>query len=114
MDVWLLAGSVSTALFAAANVPMLAKAVRTRDLSSYSLSSLMVSNVANVIHTVYVVSLPWGPIWVLHGFYLITMAAMATLYLAGAKHPSALPGEPRLHGVSMSHARDAGSDRTRP
>lgn len=76
----MLAGTVSTALFAAANLPMVVKAVRTGDLRSYSASALILGNVGNLVHTVYVVSLPFGPIWVLHGFYLASMAIMLALY----------------------------------
>lgn len=81
MDLATLAGMASTALFAAANFPMLAKAIRTRDMTSYSFTALLVGNAANVVHTVYVLSLPIGPIWVLHGFYLLSMAVMIGLYL---------------------------------
>ena len=77
----MIAGTVSTVLFAGANLPMLLKAIRTRDLSSYSLGNLAIGNVANVIHSVYVVSLPIGPIWALHGFYLVSMGAMLALYV---------------------------------
>lgn len=81
MDLATLAGMVSTALFAAANLPMLAKAIRTRDLRSYSFSAIALGNLANLVHTLYVLSLPVGPIWVLHGFYLVTMALMMALSL---------------------------------
>jgi hypothetical protein len=45
----LLAGSASTALFVASYLPMLARAIRTRDLRSYSRPSLVVANVGNVV-----------------------------------------------------------------
>jgi uncharacterized protein with PQ loop repeat len=79
MELATLAGAISTSLFAAANVPMVVRAVRTKDMTSYSLSALIVSNGANIVHTAYVVSLPFGPIWVLHGFYLVSMALMITM-----------------------------------
>ena len=72
----MVAGAVSTALFVGSYLPMLAKAARTRDLSSYSLPSLLVANLGNAVQTVYVASLPLGPIWVLHGFYLVSTAVM--------------------------------------
>lgn len=81
MDLATLAGITSTALFAAANLPMLAKAIRTRDLRSYSMSALALGNIGNVVHTFYVVSLPFGPVWVLHAFYLVSMAVMMALSL---------------------------------
>ena len=80
MDAATLAGAVSTVLFAAANLPMVVKAVRSGDLRSYSLSALLMGNVGNAVYTVYVLSLPFGPIWILHGFYLTTMAIMLVLY----------------------------------
>lgn len=70
------AGMVSTSLFVASYLPMLVKAWRSRDLSSYSVSSLAVANLGNAVHTVYVVSLPVGPIWALHAFYLASTAMM--------------------------------------
>ena len=81
MDLFVIAGVVSTTLFTVANVPMLVKAVRTRDLTSYSLSSLVLGNAANAVHTLYVASLPFGPIWLLHGFYVASMLLMLALYV---------------------------------
>ncbi|WP_371129604.1 hypothetical protein [Arthrobacter sp. ov407] len=52
MNVSVLAGMVSTGLFAVSHLPMLLKAVRTRDLDSYSLGYLALSNVANAVHSV--------------------------------------------------------------
>ena len=75
------AGTVSTAIFAASALPMLMKAFRTKDLKSYSLPNIALSNVGNVIHSVYVYSLPPGPIWVLHSFYLVTTGLMLLWYL---------------------------------
>lgn len=75
-DVGVLAGAVSTTLFVASYLPMLVKARRSQDLRSYSVSSLAVANVGNAVHTVYVVSLPVGPIWALHAFYLVSTALM--------------------------------------
>ena len=75
------AGAVSTAIFAASALPMLMKAFRTKDLKSYSLPNIALSNVGNVIHSMYVYSLPLGPIWVLHSFYLVTTGLMLVWYL---------------------------------
>jgi hypothetical protein len=41
MNLPVLAGTLSTVLFAAGMLPMLAKAARTRDLASYSLGNLV-------------------------------------------------------------------------
>ena len=75
------AGAVSTAIFAASALPMLMKAFRTKDLKSYSLPNIALSNVGNVIHSVYVYSLSPGPIWVLHSFYLVATGLMLLWYL---------------------------------
>lgn len=72
----MLAGALSTVLFAAGMLPMLLKAARTKDLASYSLGNLVLSNVANAVHSVYVFSLPAGPIWVLHLAYVLAAALM--------------------------------------
>ena len=76
-----LAGSVSTIIFAASYLPMLVKAVRTKDLTSYSGSSLVLTNLGNAVHSFYVFSLPAGPIWALHSFYLVTSVLMTAWYL---------------------------------
>lgn len=76
LDVPVLAGTVSTALFVVSYLPMLAKAFRTQDLESYSLANLVIANVGNGVHSVYVFSLPPGPIWFLHSFYLLSTAVM--------------------------------------
>ncbi|MEP6648883.1 MAG: hypothetical protein ABJA74_03100 [Lapillicoccus sp.] len=55
---------------------MLVKAVRTRDLSSYSAGNLVVANVGNVVHSIYLFSLPAGPLWLLHTFYVVNSALM--------------------------------------
>jgi len=80
-----LAGSVSTMIFAASYLPMLVKAVRTKDLGSYSQSNLLLTNLGNLVHSVYVFSLPAGPIWALHTFYLVSSALMTGWYLRYAR-----------------------------
>jgi len=81
MDIPIVAGTVSTVVFAVSNLPMLRKALRTRDVSSYSLSSLVMINSANVLYSLYVFTLPVGPIWALHTFYLVSCAIMLVLCL---------------------------------
>ncbi len=76
-----IAGFVSTALFALGTLPMLVKAYRTRNLHSYSLGSILMSNVGNIIYSFYVFHLPPGPIWLLHSFYLISTGLMLVWYL---------------------------------
>ncbi|WP_231954959.1 hypothetical protein [Occultella aeris] len=80
-----LAGSISSVIFAGSVLPMVLKAVRTRDLASYSLGNLLLANTGNVVHSLYIYSLPPGPIWALHGFYLITTGLMLVLYLRHAR-----------------------------
>jgi hypothetical protein len=73
-----LAGVLSTAIFATSVLPMLWRAARTRDLSSYSLGHLVLTNAGNVVHSAYVVSLPPGPVWLLHGLYATSSGVMLT------------------------------------
>lgn len=81
MDVAILAGVMSTGLFAMSYLPMLVKAARTKDLSSYSLGNLAITNAGNLVHSIYVFSLPVGPIWFLHAFYLVASALMLLWFL---------------------------------
>lgn len=83
-DLAILAGGISTVIFACSVMPMILKAVRTRDLASYSLTNLLMSNTGNLVHSIYIYSLPAGPIWVLHAFYLISTAFMLAMYLRHA------------------------------
>jgi hypothetical protein len=83
----LVAGILSTVLFAVSNVPMLVKAFRTRDLRSYSPTQIALSNIGNAVHWVYILGLPAGPIWILHGFYTISTALMLIGYLRSVARP---------------------------
>ena len=76
-----LAGIVSTIIFASSTLPMLRKAAATKDLASYSLGNIALANVGNLVHSIYVFSLPVGPIWALHSFYLVSTALMLFWYL---------------------------------
>jgi hypothetical protein len=76
-----LAGVASTVIFAVSTLPMLAKAHHSRDLSSYSLGNIALANVGNAVHSVYVLSLPPGPIWALHAFYVLSSGLMLAWYL---------------------------------
>ena len=75
-EVAILAGTVSTFLFVVSYLPMLVKAYRSKDLASYSVSNLLLANVGNGVHSVYVFSLPAGPLWALHTFYVVSSAVM--------------------------------------
>jgi hypothetical protein len=81
MDLAVLAGVLSTGLFVMSYLPMLVKAARTKDLSSYSLGNIAITNAGNAVHSVYVFSLPLGPIWFLHTFYLVASALMLLWFL---------------------------------
>ena len=76
-----LAGLASTVIFAVSTLPMLAKAYRSRDLSSYSFGNIALANVGNAVHSVYVLSLPPGPIWALHAFYVVSSGLMLGWYV---------------------------------
>ncbi len=113
MNLPVVAGSISTVIFALSTLPMLVKAVRTKDLTSYSLGNMVLSNVGNVIHSVYVFDLPAGPVWALHSFYLVTTGVMLVSYVRYVilrrytELPIQLP-HPRLRG-SVDAAAPAGS-----
>ena len=47
----LIAGLVSTVIFASSMLPMIVKAVVTRDLESYSLGHLVLVNGGNAVHS---------------------------------------------------------------
>ncbi|HEX3222908.1 MAG TPA: hypothetical protein VHR35_10100 [Nocardioides sp.] len=70
------AGTLATLVFALSTLPMLGKAFRSRDLTSYSMGNLVLGNVGNAIYSIYVFQLPLGPIWFLHGFYLLSSGLM--------------------------------------
>ena len=84
-----LAGLASTVIFAASVLPMLVKAYRSRDLASYSLGNIALANLGNAVHSIYVYSLPPGPLWLLHTFYLLSTGFMLAWYLRyGLRQPT--------------------------
>jgi uncharacterized protein with PQ loop repeat len=105
----LLAGSVSTAIFVFSTLPMLVKAGRTKDLASYSLGNIVLANVGNLIYAVYVLSLPLGPIWALHGFHLGATGLMLFWYLRHARQRRPRRARPR-DSTWRPVARARGSD----
>jgi uncharacterized protein with PQ loop repeat len=76
-----IAGTFSTFLFISSNIPMLWKAHQTKDLHSYSPLNIILANIGNAIYWVYVLSLPPGPIWLLHLFYTLTSIIMLALLI---------------------------------
>ncbi|NYD76625.1 hypothetical protein [Arthrobacter cupressi] len=87
MNLPMIAGTVSTILFAVSMLPMLVKAARTKDLASYSLGNLLLANIANAVHSVYVFSLPAGPIWLLHVAYVVASVLMLAWCLRYRRAP---------------------------
>jgi hypothetical protein len=89
MDMATLAGSLSTVVFVGSSFPMLVKAVRTRDLDSYSRGQLVLANAGNLVNSLYVFSLPVGPIWALHVFNVTCTLFMLVWHVRFARHSSA-------------------------
>ncbi len=81
IDLPVIAGFISTALFALGTLPMLVKAFRTKNLASYSLGNMLMSNVGNIVYSLYVFRLPPGPVWFLHSYNLVSTALMLVWYL---------------------------------
>ena len=75
------AGFMSTGLFAVGTWPMLAKAFRTKNLASYSFGNILLSNVGNLIYSIYVFRLPAGPVWFLYIYNLVSTGLMLVWYL---------------------------------
>ena len=90
-----LAGVVSTLLFLGSNLPMVLHAIKTRDVSSYSRVNLLMVNSGNAIYTIYVLSLPAGPIWLLHLVYTAVSAFMLAVHVwwSRAEAPAELDDE---------------------
>ena len=107
MDIAVVAGSASTVIFVISTLPMLIKAGRTKNLTSYSLGNIGLANVGNLVHSVYVFSLPVGPIWALHGFYVVSTALMLFWYLRyrliGVREPTH-QGLPKMRGLPDASA----------
>jgi hypothetical protein len=81
INIYVIAGIISTTLFTISNVPMLTKAIKTRNLKSYSFRHIVLGNVGNWVHWIYITDLPFGPIWFLHSFYTVTALFMLIWYL---------------------------------
>lgn len=88
-DMQIVAGIISTLMFVSSNLPMLWKAFTTKDLTSYSLGHISLSNVGNLIYWLYLFTLPVGPVWFLHGFNTVVAGLMLVGYLRYQGHSSA-------------------------
>ena len=112
-DVAVVAGSVATAVFIVSQLPMLTKAFRSKDLSSYSPLNLTLANAGNAVQTVYVVSLPIGPLWGLHAFNVLTSGLMLVWWARYRQRPVDDPGSDLERGepeFAVPRAVDAQSD----
>ncbi|HET9422530.1 MAG TPA: hypothetical protein VFO49_15425 [Nocardioides sp.] len=83
----LVAGLVATALFVLSTLPMLLKAARTKNLSSYSGSNLVIANTGNAAQMLYVITLPPGPVWGLHAFNTAASALMLVWWVRHRARP---------------------------
>jgi uncharacterized protein with PQ loop repeat len=100
------AGVIASVVFASSTVPMLGKAVRTKDLRSYSRGNLVLANVGNAVYSVYVFTLPAGPIWLLHTFYILSSALMLVWSVRYGRRPR--PAEdPAAPAATLQGARHA-------
>lgn len=98
-QVQVVAGSLAGLIFAAASWNMAAKAWRTKDLRSYSRGQVVLNNVGNLLYWLYVVSLPFGPIYFMHGFCTLVWVLMLIWYFAYRTAPAA---ETRITGALQS------------
>ncbi len=105
----MLAGVVSTSIFTFSHIPMLVRAYRTKDLRSYSPANLVLSNIGNAIHWLYIVHLPFGPIWFLHSFYTLVTGLMLFWYLR-YRHATGVrpPLEPGSHTAPVGRSGGVG------
>lgn len=92
MNAVTVAGVISTLMFLGSNLPMVVQAVRSRDVSSYSRGYLVMTNIGNAVYTIYVLSLPAGPIWLLHMVYTAVSAFMLLVHVYWA--PAVPPSDP--------------------
>jgi|GEM_PF-1266447 len=86
-QVQLLAGSVSSVIFMSGTLSMLVKTWHTHDVDSYSLTSLLLNNAGNLVYWIYVFSLPFGPVYFLHGFYTVATVLMLVWYFIYRQNP---------------------------
>lgn len=96
---------VATFMYVAASLPMLVKASRTKDLHSYSGANLMIANTGNVTQSVYVLALPPGPVWLLHGFNTAASALMLWWWLQARRSPRRPSPTPAKVGRSSADQR---------
>ena len=86
----ILAGAFSSLIFACGTLTMLFKVWKTKDVNSFSFTSLVMNNLGNLIYWLYVLSIPFGPIYLLHGFYTLSTILMLIWYLIYRSHPEVI------------------------
>lgn len=96
----IVAGSAAGLIFAAGSVDMVIKAWRTKDLRSYSLGQMVLNNVGNIFYWLYVVSLPFGPVYFMHGFFTLVSLLMLVWYF--------------VYGSASRNSKDSPSDIAAP
>ncbi len=60
---------------------MLWKAIKTRNVKSYSLGQILLRNLGNWIYWDYVASLPYRPAWYLQGLFTLSGLMLLFCYL---------------------------------
>ena len=102
-EIQVVSGTVAGLIFAMGSINMVIKAWQTKDLRSYSLSQLVLNNVGNLFYWLYVVSLPLGPIYFMHGFFTLVSLLMLIWYFAYPKASAS-----RNHSIRQSQRLAAG------
>lgn len=82
-----LAGTISSLVFISGTLSMLLKTWRSKDVASYSWTSIVLGNLGNLVYWLYVLSLPIGPIYVLHSFHTVAMVLMLMWCVLYRTHP---------------------------
>ena len=108
----IIAGLVSSKIFATSTLTMLLKTMRTKNVDSFSLSSLVLSNVGNIVYWIYVFSLPCGPIYLLHGFYTVAMVIMLLFYIGYHNHSAITQTMHRITTQEIKAVSDLGQERS--
>ncbi|MBV7334800.1 hypothetical protein KFU94_42500 [Chloroflexi bacterium TSY] len=85
--VQILAGSISSLIFVSGTLSMLLKTWRTHNVDSYSMISLVLNHFGNLLYWIYVISLPVGPIYIMHGFYTVANLLMLIWYFRYRHQP---------------------------
>lgn len=86
-QIQLLAGAFSSLIFISATFPMLYKAWQTKNMASYSLVTIILNNVGNLSYWLYITTLPFGPVWLVHGFNTAATLLMLLWFLLYRHQP---------------------------